>query len=59
MEVRNFQGFGVFDFGSYAKIESSENSEMFSRIVNFKGSVFFEEVENFQKPPSFQFWLLH
>ena len=55
MEVRNFQGFRVFDFGSYAKIEISENSKMFSRLVNFQGFVFFEEVENFQRPPSFQF----
>ena len=44
VEVRNLQAFRVFDFGSYTKIESSENSEMFSRLINLEGFVFFEEV---------------
>ena len=51
MEVGNFQGFRVFDFGSYTKIQSFKNSEMFSRLVNFKGFVFFKEVQNFQRSP--------
>ena len=47
-EVSNFQGFWVFDFGPYTEIKNSENSEIFSRFVNFKECSFFEELGNFQ-----------
>ena len=47
-EVGNFRDLRVFDFGTYTDIENSENSEIFSRLVNFKGFILFEEVENFR-----------
>ena len=43
-EVGNFRGFRVVDFGSYTKIENSENSEIFSKLV----VVLLEEVGNFR-----------
>ena len=43
----NFRGFQAFNFGPYTEIENSENSEIFSRLVNFKGLFLFEEVGNF------------
>ena len=46
-EVGSFRGFQVFGFGSYTEITNSENSEIFSRLVNFKECVLFEEVGNF------------
>ena len=42
------QGFPVFNFGHYSEIKNSENSEMFSRHVNFKECLLFEEVGNFR-----------
>ena len=42
-EVRNFRGFGAFNFGPYTEIENLENSEIFSRLV----IVLLEEIGNF------------
>ena len=47
----NSRGFRVFDFGPYAEIEHSENSEIFSKLV----IVLLEEVGNFRGFPVFDF----
>ena len=36
-DIGNFRGFRLFDFGPYTEIQNQENSEIFSRLVNFKG----------------------
>ena len=46
--IGNFRPFRVFNFGPNNEIENSENSEIFSRLINFKGFVLFEEVGNFR-----------
>ena len=38
-EVGNFRGFRVFDFDPYTEIENSENSEIFTTLVNSKECV--------------------
>ena len=43
--IGNFRPFRVFDFGPNTE---TENSEIFSRLINFKGFVLFEEVGNFR-----------
>ena len=40
-EVGNSRGFRVFDFGSYTEMENSENSEVFSTLVNPKNVFYF------------------
>ena len=40
--------FPSFQFWPYTEIENSENSEIFSRLLNFKGFVLFEKVGNFR-----------
>ena len=47
-EVGNLRGFRVFDFGPYTEIENSENSEIFSRILNLSEFLLFEEIGNFR-----------
>ena len=54
-EVGNFRNFRVFHFGPYTEIENSENSKLFSRLVNFKGCVLLEEVGNFRNFRVFHF----
>ena len=50
-EIGNFRVFRVFDFGPYAEIENSENSDVFSKLV----IVLLEEVGNFRGFPVFDF----
>ena len=47
-EVGNFRGFRVFNFGPYTEIENSENSEIFTTLVNSKEWVLLEKVGNFR-----------
>ena len=47
-EVGNLRGFRVFDFGPYTEIENSENSEIFSRLLNLSEFLLFEEIGNFR-----------
>ena len=55
MEVGNFRGFQVFDFGPYTEIGNSEKSEIFSRLANFKKCVLLAEVGNFRDFRVFDF----
>ena len=41
-EVGNFQRFRVFDFGPYTK---TENLEILSRLINFKGLFYLMKLE--------------
>ena len=47
-KIGNFRGFRVFGFGPYAEIKNSENSEIFTTLVNSKECVLLEEVGNFR-----------
>ena len=54
-EVGNFRVFQVFDYKPYTGIEYSKNTEIFSRLVNFKESVLIEEVGKFRHFRVFNF----
>ena len=43
--IGKFRRFRLFYFGSYTAIENSENSEIFSRLVNFKGFFYLKKLE--------------
>ena len=47
-KVGNFRGFQVFDFDPYTEMENSENSEIFSTLLNLSEFLLFEKVGNFR-----------
>ena len=53
--IGNFRDFRVFDFGPYTEIKNSENSEIFTTLVNSKECVLPEEVGNFRGFRDFDF----
>ena len=55
-ELGNVRGFRVFDFSTYTEVKNTENSEIFSRLVNFKKIVLHEKVENVCDFWVLEFW---
>ena len=47
-KVGNFRGFRVFNFGPYAEIKNSENSEIFLRLLNLSEFPLFEGIGSFR-----------
>ena len=60
VEIGDFRGFRVFDFDSYAEIENSENSDIFSSLVVFLvgGSCKFPRFQSFRFWPLYWNWKL-